>query len=167
MCHRNGGADIKDGRISRAAIYGRVSTDGQTVNNQLSELRMVAERNGWQIVQEFVDQGIIGAKGREQRPAFDTLWKRATRREFDVVMVWAVDRFGGSLQHLINFLSEPHGTRSPCPVTLLFVSAVAGPIRLGPFVTVDRWGPASETSHTLRVVWRWLSSRRDRTSQSL
>ena len=44
---------------------------------------MVAERNGWQIVQEFVDQGISGAKGREQRPAFDALWKGAIRREFD------------------------------------------------------------------------------------
>jgi DNA invertase Pin-like site-specific DNA recombinase len=54
---------MKDGRITRAAIYGRVSTNGQTVDNQLRELRMVAERNGWQIVQEFVDKGISGAKG--------------------------------------------------------------------------------------------------------
>ena len=69
---------------------------------------MVAERNGWQIVQEFVDKGISGAKGREQRPAFDALWKGAIRREFDVVMVWAVDRLGRSLSHLVNFLSEIH-----------------------------------------------------------
>jgi DNA invertase Pin-like site-specific DNA recombinase len=62
----------------------------QTVDNQLRELQMVAERNGWQIVQEFIDQGISGAKGREQRPAFAALWKGAIRREFDVVMVWAV-----------------------------------------------------------------------------
>lgn len=62
---------MKDGRITRAAIYGRVSTDGQSVDNQLRELRLVAERNGWQIVQEFVDKGISGAKGREQRSAFD------------------------------------------------------------------------------------------------
>jgi DNA invertase Pin-like site-specific DNA recombinase len=99
---------MKDGRTTRAAIYGRVSTDGQTVDNQLRELRMVAERNGWQIVQEFVDKGISGAKGREQRPAFDALWKGAIRREFDVVMVWAVDRLGSSLSHLVNFLSEIH-----------------------------------------------------------
>jgi DNA invertase Pin-like site-specific DNA recombinase len=99
---------MKDGRTQRAAIYARVSTDGQTVDNQLRELRMVAERNGWQIVQEFVDRGISGAKGREQRPAFDVLWKGAIRREFDVVMVWAVDRLGRSLSHLVNFLSEIH-----------------------------------------------------------
>jgi len=97
--------------IKRAAIYGRVSTDGQTVDNQLRELRMVAERNGWQIVEEFVDKGISGAKGREQRPAFDALWKGAIRREFDVVMVWAVDRLGRSLSHLVNFLSEIHAKK--------------------------------------------------------
>jgi DNA invertase Pin-like site-specific DNA recombinase len=72
---------------------------------------MVAERNGWQIVQEFVDKGISGAKGREQRPAFDALWKGAIRREFDVVMVWAVDRLGRSLSHLVNFLSEIHAKK--------------------------------------------------------
>ena len=102
---------MKTERATRAVIYGRVSTDGQTVDNQLRELRMVAERNGWQIVQEFVDKGISGAKGREQRPAFDALWKGAIRREFDVVMVWAVDRLGRSLSHLVNFLSEIHAKK--------------------------------------------------------
>jgi DNA invertase Pin-like site-specific DNA recombinase len=102
---------MKDERSTRAAIYARVSTDGQTVDNQLRELRMVAERNGWQIIQEFVDKGISGAKGREQRPAFDALWKGSTRREFDVVMVWAVDRLGRSLSHLVNFLSEIHAKK--------------------------------------------------------
>ena len=85
---------MKEVRAKRAGIYARVSTDGQTTDNQIRELRQVAERNGWQIVQEYVDHGISGAKGREQRPAFDALWKGTTRREFDVVMVWAVDRLG-------------------------------------------------------------------------
>src|SRR5215467_612226 len=102
---------MKDSKAKRAAIYGRVSTDGQTTDNQIRELRQVAERNGWQIVQEYVDHGISGAKGREQRPAFDALWKGATRREFDVVMVWAVDRLGRSLTHLVNFLSEIHAKK--------------------------------------------------------
>lgn len=102
---------MKDGKTKRAAIYARVSTDGQTTENQLRELRLVAERNGWPIVQEFIDQGISGAKGREQRPAFDALWKGAVRREFDVVMVWAVDRLGRSLTHLVNFLSEIHSKK--------------------------------------------------------
>jgi DNA invertase Pin-like site-specific DNA recombinase len=104
-------AEMKSAHIKRAAIYARVSTDGQTTDNQLRELRAVADRNGWQIVQEYVDHGISGAKGREQRPAFDALWKGATRREFDIVMVWAVDRLGRSLTHLVNFLSEIHAKK--------------------------------------------------------
>jgi DNA invertase Pin-like site-specific DNA recombinase len=104
-------ANLKSGHIKRVAIYARVSTDEQTTDKQLRELRQVAERNGWQIVQEFIDQGISGAKGREQRPAFDALWKGATRREFDVAMVWAVDRLGRSLSHLVNFLSELHAKK--------------------------------------------------------
>ena len=102
---------MMNSKIKRAAIYARVSTDGQTTENQLRELRIVAGRNGWPIVQEFIDQGISGAKGREQRPAFDALWKAAIRKEFDVVMVWAVDRLGRSLTHLVSFLSEIHAKK--------------------------------------------------------
>ena len=55
-------------KARRAAIYVRVSTGSQTVENQLRELRGVADRHGWQIIAEFSDKGISGAKGREQRP---------------------------------------------------------------------------------------------------
>ena len=53
----------------KAAIYVRVSTDRQTVENQLSELRRIAERRGWEVVAEYRDAGISGAKGRENRHA--------------------------------------------------------------------------------------------------
>lgn len=89
----------------RVAIYARVSTASQTVENQFQELRAVAQRNNWQIVAELSDNGISGAKGRDQRPAFDELLKRATRREFDLVMVWAIDRLGRSIQHLVGFMN--------------------------------------------------------------
>jgi DNA invertase Pin-like site-specific DNA recombinase len=105
------GTAMKTAHTKRAALYARVSTDGQSTDNQIRELRQVAERNGWEIIQEYIDQGISGAKGREQRPAFDALWKGATRRNFDVVMVWAVDRLGRSLSHLVNFLSELHAKK--------------------------------------------------------
>ncbi len=95
-------------RSKRAAIYARVSTDGQTTDNQLQELRAVAERMGWEIVHEFIDNGVSGAKGRDQRPKFDAICKAAVRREFDVVMAWSVDRLGRSLQHLVQFLGEIH-----------------------------------------------------------
>ena len=92
----------------RAALYARVSTDGQTCENQLQLLREVASRSGWTIVAEYVDHGIRGAKGREQRPQYDKLLKDATRREFDLVAAWSVDRLGRSLKHLVHFLDELH-----------------------------------------------------------
>jgi DNA invertase Pin-like site-specific DNA recombinase len=90
----------------RVALYARVSTNSQTSDNQLQELRQVAERMNWLVVSEYVDEGISGAKGREQRPAFDRLIKSANRREFDLIASWSVDRLGRSLQHLVSFLGE-------------------------------------------------------------
>ena len=93
----------------RVAIYTRVSTDGQSVENQRRELLAVAERRGWEVVEQHSDHGISGAKGRDKRPAFDRMLKAATRREFDMVVAWSVDRLGRSLQHLVAFLGEVHG----------------------------------------------------------
>ena len=86
----------------RAAIYVRVSTDKQTVENQLRELRQIAERRGWQIVEEYHDAGISGAKGRDQRPGLDRMLKDASKRRFDVVMAWAIDWLGRSLIDLLG-----------------------------------------------------------------
>ena len=95
-------------KARRAAIYARVSTGSQTVENQLRELRHVAERHGWQIVTEFSDKGISGAKGRDQRPGLDKLLQAVARREVDMVLAWSVDRLGRSLQDLLSFLGELH-----------------------------------------------------------
>ena len=94
----------------RVALYARVSTESQTTDNQLMELRLVAERMGWDIVGEFVDHAISGAKGRDQRPAFDKLQKGAVRKDFDMVAAWSVDRLGRSLQDLVGFLKEIHAS---------------------------------------------------------
>ncbi len=94
--------------MKRVAIYARVSTNGQTVTNQLRELRQVAKHQGWKVVGEFIDRGVSGAKGRAQRPQFDKLCNAATRREIDLIMSWSVDRLGRSLQHLVTFLGEIH-----------------------------------------------------------
>ncbi len=92
--------------MKRVALYARVSTGGQTVENQLRELHAVAERLGWEVVAEFVDQGISGAKGRADRPALDSMLKAVIRREVDVVAAWSVDRLGRSLQELVGILNE-------------------------------------------------------------
>jgi DNA invertase Pin-like site-specific DNA recombinase len=94
----------------RVALYLRVSTKEQTVENQRRELTTVAERHGWEIVREFADEGISGAKGRDQRPQFDALMKAVTRHEIDIVMAWSVDRLGRSLKDLVGFLGEVHGS---------------------------------------------------------
>ncbi len=93
-------------KSKRVAIYARVSTDGQTTENQQRELRAVVERSGWTIAAEYVDHGISGAKGRKERPQFDALLRAVARKEVDVVAAWSVDRLGRSLQDLIGFLAE-------------------------------------------------------------
>ncbi len=93
----------------RVALYCRVSTDGQTVENQSRELGAVAKRHGWKIVETFTDNGISGAKGRNGRPGFDALHKAIAKKEVDLVAAWSVDRLGRSLQDLVTFLGELHG----------------------------------------------------------
>lgn len=90
----------------RVAIYTRVSTTnhGQDVNLQTRELRQFAEARGWQLADEYVDQGVSGAK--DSRPELNRLMADAKRRRFDVVLVWKLDRFGRSLRHLVNALAE-------------------------------------------------------------
>jgi DNA invertase Pin-like site-specific DNA recombinase len=95
----------------RAALYLRVSTTGQTVENQRRELRTAAKRHGWQVVTVFEDAGISGAKGREDRPGLNALMAGIARREFDVVAAWSVDRLGRSLQGLMTLLGEIHAKR--------------------------------------------------------
>jgi len=90
----------------RIAIYARVSTDKQSTENQLLELRTLCTKLGYAIVQEYTDNGISGAKSRDERPALDLLLKDATRRKFDMVMCWSIDRLGRSLQHLVEILNE-------------------------------------------------------------
>src|SRR5262249_9263676 len=96
----------------RAALYLRTSTLDQTTDNQELELRAVAERLGHEVVEVYADNGISGAKGRDKRPAFDRLCRDATRRRFDIIMAWSVDRLGRSLQDLVAFLSEIHASRT-------------------------------------------------------
>lgn len=103
-----GGATAQKKYTRRAALYLRVSTDDQTVANQQRELEAVASRAGWEVVAVYKDEGISGAKGRDRRPGLDAMLKDATRRQFDVVAAWSVDRLGRSLQDLVSMLSEIH-----------------------------------------------------------
>ena len=97
---------------NKAVIYSRVSTtNGQTVDNQLNVLREVAEKKGLEIVKEISDEGISGAKGRDEREGFDELIKGAVKKDFDIILVWDVSRLGRSLKHLVSFLEDIQSAR--------------------------------------------------------
>jgi DNA invertase Pin-like site-specific DNA recombinase len=86
----------------RIAIYTRVSTDEQTTENQLSQLRAFAASQSWSIVAEFTDS-ITG--GTSDRPGFNAMFQAAERGEFDTLLFWSLDRLSRegtliTLQHL-------------------------------------------------------------------
>jgi DNA invertase Pin-like site-specific DNA recombinase len=104
---------------TKIVIYARVSTNGKTHNGaqkqntdtQLDPMRAYCQQRGWVIVDEFVDNGVSGSKA--SRPALDRLMAAATSPEkpFDAILVWKLDRFGRSLQHLMNAIAtlKDHG----------------------------------------------------------
>ena len=100
-------------KVKQAALYVRVSTDGQTVENQTRELRQIAERRGWKVVETYSDAGISGSKGRDKRPGLDQMLNDASRRKFDVVMAWSIDRLGRSLIDLLATVIVPAQKKGP------------------------------------------------------
>jgi DNA invertase Pin-like site-specific DNA recombinase len=100
--------NAKRAKAKRVALYLRVSTSEQNTRNQRRELKAAAERHSWELVGVFEDAGISGAKGRGDRPGLDALLKGVTRREFDMVAAWSVDRLGRSLTDLLDVLGELH-----------------------------------------------------------
>jgi DNA invertase Pin-like site-specific DNA recombinase len=92
--------------MKRAALYVRVSTDRQSVENQIARLTEIATARGWKIVETFGDAGISGAKARKDRPGLDEMLKQVQRHRFDVVMAWAIDRIGRSLVDLLGTIQH-------------------------------------------------------------
>lgn len=90
----------------KAALYLRVSTDGQTTENQRMALEAVAVRKGWTITKVYEDAGISGAKGRDKRPGLDAMLKDAARGRFGLLMFWSIDRVGRSAASVINTLAD-------------------------------------------------------------
>ncbi|MEQ8787440.1 MAG: recombinase family protein [Pirellulaceae bacterium] len=88
---------------SRIAIYARVSTDEQSPDAQLRDLREFAGNRGWSDVCEFVDEGISGSK--DSRPAWNQLWDAIQKGRVKVLVVHALDRLGRSLPHLVKIIT--------------------------------------------------------------
>jgi DNA invertase Pin-like site-specific DNA recombinase len=98
----------------RICLYGRVSTDRQETQNQISQLREFASTQGWKIVHEYVDVASGKSSDRQQ---FKSLFAAAAKREFDLVLFWSLDRFSRegvfeTLKHLQTLTSYGCGFRS-------------------------------------------------------
>jgi DNA invertase Pin-like site-specific DNA recombinase len=100
----------------RAALYVRVSTDKQTIANQIEALTAIADGRGWTIVETYSDIGISGAKSRKDRPGLDRLLNDASHGKFNVVMAWAIDRVGRSLIDLLGTIQHLEA----CKVDIIF-----------------------------------------------
>jgi len=83
----------------RVVLYLRVSTDKQETENQAAQLREFAARQGWQIVSEYCD---VESGSKADRSEFKRMFDDASRRKFDLVLFWALDRLSreGVLQTL-------------------------------------------------------------------
>jgi DNA invertase Pin-like site-specific DNA recombinase len=100
----------------RTAIYARVSTKdkGQETENQLIQLRAFCVATGWTIFKEYVDRKTAKNADREE---FKKLYADASKRVFDVVLFWSLDRFSRegvfkTLQHLETLSSYGINYRS-------------------------------------------------------
>ena len=90
--------------MKRVAIYARVSTPDQRVDNQLYDLRQFAEQRGYTVIGEYTDVGVSGSKAR--RPGLDAMLNDARRRKFNIVLVVAFDRIARSTRHFLQVVDE-------------------------------------------------------------
>lgn len=98
----------------KIALYLRVSTDKQETENQAVQLREFAAKQEWQIVREYCD---VESGSKSDRTQFQQMFADASRRKFDLVLFWALDRLSreGVLQtltHLNRLESYGVGFRS-------------------------------------------------------
>ncbi len=96
--------------MTRVAIYARVSTSKQDTENQIRDLREYADRQGWEVTGEFRETEHGWEPDREK---LKQLLSHAHERKFDLVLVWALDRFSrqgiGPTLQLLKRLNE-YGT---------------------------------------------------------
>jgi len=90
--------------MKKVGIYCRVSTQDQSTDSQLLDLRRYAADRGWEVYKEFCDNGVSGSV--DSRPALNALMDDAKKRRFDSVLVWRFDRFARSTTHLLLALDQ-------------------------------------------------------------
>ena len=89
----------------RVAIYGRVSTTGQSTDVQIQECQAYAQRCGYEVVATYTDT-ISGTTGKDDRPALTRLLEDAFAKKFQMVVCYSIDRLGRSLKHCLEILES-------------------------------------------------------------
>ena len=92
------------GKTMKVALYARVSTNEQTVEHQLTQLREFANRCGHEVYAEYIDEAQSGTK--ESRPAFDRMLIDMRHYKFSAIVVTKLDRIGRSLKHILSLFDE-------------------------------------------------------------
>jgi DNA invertase Pin-like site-specific DNA recombinase len=88
--------------MTKVAIYARVSTEEQFLGTQVEAMSGYCQRQGWEF--EVFQEKISGTE--DSRPILNALLQRLRLKEFEILMVYKLDRLGRSLQHLLNVLHE-------------------------------------------------------------
>jgi DNA invertase Pin-like site-specific DNA recombinase len=146
----------------RAAIYARVSTDGQvetgtSLDEQIRRCRAYCAAQGWSVVAEYREEGVSGTKA--SRPQLDALMRSARGRELDAIVVAKLDRWGRSMRHLCEALGglDDVGVRFASVAEAIDSSTPSGRLLrnvLGAIAEFERDVIIERTSSGMRAVAR-------------
>lgn len=93
----------------RIGVYARISTRKQDELNQLAQLReFVARQDGWEIESEYIDR--VSGSGKKERPQFEKMMLDASKKKFDLLLFWSLDRFSRQgIVRTIGYLEQLNG----------------------------------------------------------
>ncbi|WP_440614946.1 recombinase family protein [Bacillus subtilis] len=103
------GKDNQAVEIKRVALYARVSTteqaeEGYSIDEQVRLLKLWCERQGYVVHKEYMDRGLSG-KSINGRPALQQLLNDAKQKEFDIVLVWKMNRLARNILDLLKIVN--------------------------------------------------------------
>ena len=84
-----------------AVVYARYSSHGQTeqsIEGQLAAAKTYAAAKGYTIVHEYIDRAMTGRN--DNRDEFQHMLSDTAKKQFQVIIVWKVDRFGRNREEI-------------------------------------------------------------------
>ena len=97
-----------------AVVYARYSSHSQgeqSIEGQLAAAQKYAEAKGYTIIHEYIDRAMTGRN--DNRDAFQQMLSDCAKRQFQVIIVWKVDRFGRNREEITfnKYRAKKHGVR--------------------------------------------------------